>query len=648
MVAAVDHHVAGRFAEAEQLYRQTLAISPEHPDALHNLGYLAYQVGRPDIAVELIGRSVAINPGQVMAQNNLGNALRALGRLDEAAVALGRAQTLQPGSAMVLNNLANVFRDLGKLDKAEAALRRAIKRQPDFAEAHCNLGTVLKDQNKLGGSIASYRRATALKPDYADAFSNLGNALLDRGEFEEAIGAYEQALAIQPDSAVAHFNLGNARLALAQLDLAEASYSRAVAIRPNFWQAYDNRLFALNYSPSRSAEAIYSVYRAYNDDVAAQHQSSWTTHSNDRSPNRRLRIGYVSPDFRAHPVRHFLEPLLHHHDRAQFEIYAYAENDLKDETTNGYRAVVDQWMQTGRVSDQSLADRIRTDQIDILVDLAGHTHGNRLGVFALKPAPISVTWLGYAYTTGLSAIDYFLTDAIMAPPGSEGLFSEKPWRLDGPSYAFRPSLGMGDPGPLPATKASKVVFGSLSRAVRINAETVRVWSALLNRTGGDLVLNSKDFQYPELRDPIITSFASHGIAPGRLRIGYNTPAWDVLRGIDIGLDCFPHNSGTTLFESLTMGVPFVTLVGRPSVGRLGASILTALGRSEWIAETEEAYLEIASNLASDVSKLAQIRAGLRAEMRASLLMNEPRFALTVEAAYHQMWKHWVSTQSRWN
>jgi predicted O-linked N-acetylglucosamine transferase (SPINDLY family) len=254
--------------------------------------------------------------------------------------------------------------------------------------------------------------------------------------------------------------------------------------------------------------------------------------------------------------------------------------------------------------------------------------------------------MGYGYTTGLSAIDYYLTDAACAPPGSDELFAERPWRLETPSFVYQPTAGMGEVGALPALDRGYITFGTLTRAIRINHRTIRVWAELLKAVPGSrLVVDSRSYNFPAEQEQLASRFAEHGIARERLEIGYHTPPWDVLRGIDIGLDCFPHNSGTTLFESAYMGVPFITLAGRPSVGRLGSCILQSLQRTEWIAGSEIEYIAKAAGLAADPVALASIRAGLRDEMERSPLRDEPAFARKVEAAYREMFKTWCEKQA---
>ncbi len=402
-------------------------------------------------------------------------------------------------------------------------------------------------------------------------------------------------------------------------------------------------LFPLNYHPDLGADEIFAAYRAYDAHLGLPLRAGWRAHDNDRNATRRLRVGYVSPDFYEHAVRFFLEPLLAHHDRSAVEVFAYAELAKEDSTTAIFKRYIDHWTPTVGLSDDELAERIRLDKIDILVDLAGHTAKNRLGVFARKPAPVSLSWMGYGYTTGLSAIDYFLTDSASAPLGSESLFAEKPWRLSTPSCAYRPAAQMGPVSPLPAQSRGFVTFGTLTRAVRINHRSIRVWSEILARMpGARLVVNSTSFREPAMRDWLLPKFAARGVETERLEIGYQTPPWDVMRGIDIGLDCFPHNSGTTLCESLYMGIPYVTLAGRPSVGRLGSAMLRGVGHPEWIALSEDEYIEMAVALASDLPKLARLRAGLRAQMEASPLRDEAGFARRVESAYREMFSIWAS------
>ena len=644
LALALQHHQAGRLSEAEALYRQILQAQPNHADALHLLGVIAHQVGKHEIAVQYITRAIALNPTVAEYHSNLGTVYRARGKLEEAVVHYRQALALRPAYAMAHNNLGTAFSEQGKLEEAVVQYRQALALQPAFAEAYNNLGVVLKEQGKLEEALACCRQARALSPTLVAAHNNLGIVLTAQGKLEEAVAAYRRALEIQSDYAEVHNNLGMVLSMQSKLEEAEAAYRRALAIKPDYAEAHGNLLFVLTYDPDKSGEEIFAAYREYDTRFGLPHRRHWRPHCNNRDATRRLKVGYVSSDFCTHPVRHFLEPLLTHHDKRAVEVYAYAEGVREDAVTERYKRYVDHWAPTRGLTDDALAERIRADEIDILVDLTAHTGENRLFVFARKPAPLSMSWLGDGYTTGLTAIDYFLTDEVCAPPGSDSLFAEVPWRLATPGCAYRPAEGMGGISPLPALTKGYVTFGTLTRPVRVNHRTIRVWAALLKRVRGSrLVIDSRNFKEAAMQDALAEKFAAHGIGREQLEIGCHSPPWEVLRNMDIGLDCFPHNSGTTLFETLYMGVPFVTLKDRPSVGRLGSMILEGVGHPEWIAGTEDDYVEIAVALATDLTKLAALRAGLRDEMKVSPLMDEPGFARKVESAYREMWTRWCGS-----
>ncbi len=605
-------HVAearGELSEAERLYRAAIVVDANSADAHMNLGNALSAKGQVPGAVQSYERAIAINPDHAKAHYNLGLAL--------------------------LDSDADV--------RVERHFRTALRLREAFPEAWMGLALVLEAQGDLEGAAESYRRALVIKPDYLEAQVNLGLLYKQHGLLEAAIDCYRKALLIRPDHAESLGDLGNVLQEQGEIDAAIETYQRALILNPDHVGGYGNLLFTLNYHPDKSAEEIFEAYRAFDERFGLPHRGTWRDHSNDRDTTRRLRVGYVSPDFCHHPVRHFLEPLLEHHNKNTVEVYAYAVLAKEDAVTSRYRGYADHWIPTVGLSDAALAERIRADGVDILVDLAGHTAYNRLGVFARRPAPVSVSWLGYGYTTGLSAVDYLLTDSTSAPQGSEHLFSEQPWRLATPGYVYRPAEGMGPVSELPAAQRGYVTFGTLTRSVRLNHRSIRVWAEILNRVeDARLVVDSKNYLDAAMRATLAEKFARHGIARERLELGFHSPPWDLLRGLDIGLDCFPHNSGTTLFETLYMGLPYVTLAGRPSVGRLGSSILEGFGHPEWVAHSEEEYIEKAVALASDWTRLAMLRGGLRAEMEASPLMDGAGFARKVEVAYREMFTTWVA------
>ncbi len=636
---------AGDLALARDTAIEGLRLNPNSAELHHYLGNIHAGNANWGAAVESYSRSLAFQPEHVPVLQSLGDVLKAQGDVAGAIEQYRKVVLLSPANAEARLRLGSALHEHGQLDAALASYEQALALDSTLAEAHSNIGTAFQQRGDLARAIDSHRKAIALKPGFAAAHSNLGNALQEQGDIGEAVASYRQALALQPD-AVAHNNLAGALLAQGRLEEAIAEFSTALGLQRDYAPAQSNLLFALNYHPDKSPGEIFAAYRDFEQYHALPLQRDTVSHSNDRGLNRRLKVGYVSPDFRHHPVRYFLEPLLANHDKSEFEIYAYAEGAVEDGVTDLYRRHADHWISTLGMSNDAIAQRIREDGIDILVDLAGHTGNNRLLVFARKPAPVSLSWLGFGYTTGLTAIDYFLTDATCAPAGCEDLLAEVPWRLATPCYVYRPGESTGTVSPLPALQRGFVTFGTLTRAVRINHRTIRVWSEILQRVPGSrLVVDSQNFKQPRMQTDLAARFAAHGVSPDRLQIGFSFPPWDVLRGLDIGLDCFPHNSGTTLFEMLYMGLPYVTLASRPSVGRIGSSILEGVGHPEWIADSEDAYVEKVVALATDLPRLAKLRGGLRAEMKASLLMDEAGFARKVEHAYHQMFASWIARLS---
>ncbi|WP_158598587.1 bifunctional class I SAM-dependent methyltransferase/glycosyltransferase [Achromobacter sp. K91] len=537
--------------------------------------------------------------------------------------------------------LGTVLRETGKADESLGAFLGALKAGGEDADCYVSTAMSLRALRRPVELDAACRRALELVPDHPQALNVLANCYRSAARFHEAVATFRHILELNPDSIEACGNLGVALADMGDFAGAEEQYLRVLAVQPDSPTVQNAYFFGMNYFPDRTPEEIFEVYRSYDERLCAPHRGFWKPHGNMRNPDRKLRIGYVSPDFRNHPVRLFLAPLMAQHDKSAFEVYAYAQLDQEDEGTAQFKDYADHWLRTNGLSHDALAQRIRDDQIDVLVDLAGHTSQNRLATFARRPAPVQVTWLGFGCTTGLSAIDYILMDDEMAPPGTDHLFVEKPWRLDKTNFAYRPKAGMGEVSDLPALSNGHVRFVTLSRAIRFNYRVVRTWAEILRRVPDSrLVVDSNSYFSERMRSDLLQAFGQHGIAPDRLEIGFHSPPWDVLRGADITLDCFPHNSGTTLFESLYMGLPYVTLAGPLGVGRIGASTLSGLGRREWIAQTEAEYVEKVVAMASDIPELARIRAGLRQEMQASALMDETGFARKVEQAYRDMFKKW--------
>ncbi len=664
-----------KLAEAEQSCRHALKLQPDSSVFLVNLGLILNDQQRFTDAESTFLHAIELNPSLAEAHCGLGITQWKQNKLEEAESASRQALVLKPHYAEAYNTLGCIFDQRKEYHEAEPLYRKALRSKPSYPEALQNLGKTIESQNRFMEAEHYYRQVLEVAPNNAEAFYNLGNTLAREGRHTEAEDVFRAALKIQPAYLQALLNLGNSLREQGLITKAEESYRTALAIEPEynearnnlggilqeqgrlaeseqvfrliiekepyFLNALSNLLFLSNYHPDKSGAEIFQEYLEFEKRFGRPLQAEWPIHSNSKEKFRRLKIGYVSPQFCRHPVCNFLEPLLAWHNKKEFEIFAYAELYKEDDATKRYKAYMDHWIPTKGMTESDMAERIRADGIDILVDLAGHTGHNRLLVFARKPAPISLHWLDFGYTTGLKAIDYYLTDHATVPTEDDGLFSEIPWRIDTPCLAYRPTEGMGEVNTLPAIEHGHITFGSLSRAVRINHRTIRVWSEIMKGVAGShLIINSGNFNDPVMQERLANRFVSYGIERNRLAIGCTSPPWDVLRSIDIGLDCFPHNSGTTLIESLYMGIPFITLAGRPSVGRLGSSVLHGVGHTEWIARTEDEYIDTAIRLAQDLPRLAELRGGLRQKMAKSPLMDEPAFTRKVEAAYREMFSKW--------
>ncbi|MGB7543625.1 MAG: tetratricopeptide repeat protein, partial [Burkholderiales bacterium] len=484
---ALQHHQAGRLSEAEAAYREALAIDPENIDALHFLGVIAFQRAEHERAAELISRALTRNASNAPAHNNLGNVFLAQGKLDEAIACYRKAVELAPDYVDPHFNMGNIFIKMqGKLDEAVACHQRVLTLMPDSPIAHSNLGNMLVEQGKRNEAIACYQKAIELKPDFPEAYSNLGSVLRDQGRLDEAIACYEEALELKPDFPEAHYNLGNVLKDVGRPEDAVRSYRQALALKPDA-QTHSALLFSLNYIPGLCPADIYAEHRDYArclyPIVASQ------LHDNIPDPGRRLRIGYVSGDFRMHPVAHFIEPVLAQHDHDRFEIFCYYNYIQTDAFTERLQNHADGWRDVFALNDEALAGLIRDDAIDILVDLSGHSGKNRLPVFGRKPAPVQATWLGYLNTTGLDAIDYRITDRYASPEGLFDAFhSERLLRLPGSQWCYQPPLNCPEVSAPPSAKTGGVTFAAFSNPAKIGRPVIELWSRLLARVPGSRLL----------------------------------------------------------------------------------------------------------------------------------------------------------------
>ncbi len=675
------HHRAGRSREAEAAYRAILAAEPENPEALHLLGVLEQQRGHLKPAVELMRRAIALRPKVPTYHRNLGTALQAQGDSPGAEACHRAALALNPDFPEAHHSLAEALRTLGRHPEAETHYRAAIRLKPNFVFAHNGLGLALAAQAKLAEAEAQYRtaltqdpkfaqsmtnlahvlelqgrrqeaenefrRALALDPKSLAALVNLGNLLKETGRTTEAARLYTQAIALNPGLAAAHNNLANLYKDSGRAEQALAHFRHALSLEAGFEAAHTNILLTMHYVPGSTPEEIARAHFEWGQRRPAPDR----THANDRDPARALRVAYVSPDLRRHPVASFIEPILEHHDRTRIEAICYATHMRADKTTARLKSLAHGWRDVVGIDDKTLATRIRDDKIDILVELAGHTANHRLGVCALKPTPVQVNYLGYPDTIGLAAIDYRLTDAVADPPGrTERFHAETLVRLPHCYLCYRPPAEAPEVGPLPARASGHVTFGSFNVLAKVHPALVERWARILDAVpGSHLRLKAQPFRDSGVRDYFRGLFARFGIAADRLdlhdHITDSGAHFALYNQVDIALDTDPYNGATTTCDALWMGVPVVTRAGETHVSRMATTMLSAVGLDETIARTPEEYERIAVDLAKDETRLAALRAGLRRRMATSPLMDAPNFVRALEAAYREMWRNWCAGEN---
>ncbi|MFI4940546.1 MAG: tetratricopeptide repeat protein, partial [Burkholderiales bacterium] len=625
---------------------RALALNSRLAEAHINRGAVLKELTRFDEALACFDRAIALNPNLAEAHSNHGFALNKLGRFDDALVSFNRAIALNPNLAEAHNGRGGTLNELGRFDEAIAGFTRAIALQPSLADAYNNRGGVLNELGRFDEASASIRSALALKPDLADAHSNLGSTLKALGRLDEAVACCRRALEINPDLVEAHCNLGNSLQDFGQLDQALACYSRALEIKPDLVEAHSNLLFTRNYLADQPAAILQAEARRFGD-LAARKATPFTVWRNVPEPNRCLRVGLVSGDFCTHPVGYFIENVLAalaSHACGRLELIAYSTHFHADALTERIKACCHAWHSAVGLSDAQLAQQIRDDGIDILIDLSGHTEHNRLTMFAWKPAPVQATWLGYFATTGVAAVDYLIADPWTLPETEEVNFTETIWRLPETRLCFTPPDANADVSPLPALANGTITFGCFNNLTKMNDAVVALWARVLDAVPQSrLFLKSKQLGDASVRQNVLDRFAAHGIGADRLMLEGSSPRLDYFSAyhrVDIALDPFPFPGGTVTVEALWMGVPVLTLAGERFVARQGVGLLMNADLPEWIAADADDYVARAVSHAGDLQRLAALRTGLRQQVLASPIFDAPRFARHFEVALRGMWAQW--------
>lgn len=683
---ALAAHQQGQLAQAEPIYRHVLTLQPRHPDALHYFGVLLLQTGRTQAGADAIQQAITVNPHQPAPHLNLGNALALLGRHADALASYDRALQLEPRYADAHSNRAAALRELGRAEDAVASADRAIALQPGLAEAHCNRANALRDLSRLPQAVACYDHALSLAPQYADAqmnrgialarlnrheeakaafeqvitlvpayaeaHSNLGVVLQEMGRLDDALQRFKQALTLRPDHAEALCSLGVVYQEMGQLEPALASLRQALDITPGFLGARSNLLFTLSYDTRCSPADYLAEARRFGEAVSAgvtpftawPHASTrGKADADDAAPRAALRVGLVSGDLRHHPVGFFLDGILSRLDPARLELIAYFTQVNEDELTERLRSRFKAWQPIAGLNDAQAAQRIHGDGIDVLIDLAGHTAHNRLPVFAWKPAPVQLSWLGYLASTGVPGIDYLLADPVSVPPVHEAHFTEAIWRLPDTVNCFTPpeatpALAVG---PTPALANGYVTFGSFQSVVKITDAMLGLWARILvELPQARLRLQNKQLAQESVRAKLLARLAQAGIAADRVELAGPVPGREAYlathRQVDIILDTFPYNGITTTCEALWMGVPTVTLAGQTLLSRQGASLLSCAGLANWVAFDDASYIALAVRHGADIPALATLRQRLREQVTASPLFDADRFAEAFTVALEGM------------
>ena len=541
------------------------------------------------------------------------------------------------------------FLQSGDLRRAERLLRTLLERFPKDRDVLYPLAQIGFLTGRPDLIVEMMRRCIELDPDDGGAHHNLGDALRSKGHHDEAIVELNTAIRLMPNPAAAHNSLGLVFKDLGRMPESVSAFRTATVLDPSYAVAHSNLLLFSNYQADIGPGELFEEHRRWSAKYETPLQNSGIPHTNDPGPERKLRVGYVSPDLRQHSVAYFLLPLLEHHDRDQVHVTAYANSVAADDITGRIQRSVDAWCAIAGAPHEHVAARIRADQIDILVDLSGHTAEHRLQVFARKPAPVQITWLGYPGSTGLDAMDYRCSDPLADPPGDAlRLSSEQVLLLPRTTWCYQPLSGAPEIGPLPALTAPGITFGSFNNFGKISALTLDMWAEILSQTPGSrLVIKNVAMRSAAIMDQTRQSFARREIAADRLELLSQDQSLAEHLGryndIDVSLDTFPYHGTTTTCESLWMGVPAITLEGPNHASRPGRSLLHNVGLADLVAQAPDEYVDKAVTLAGDLSRLADIRAGLRSRMLESPLMDGPTFAADMEAAYRQAWRTWCGT-----
>lgn len=654
LLAALDLE-GRRWQPAVQRLELAIELFPNNPAYFSNLGLAYRALGATEQSTAAFVRAVALNPELVEASYQLGLSLMEQGEADGARTCLTRAADLRPESFAIQHLLARALAQCKLYERAVGHFHCALALNPKAVQVYVDLMEVLVQLGRFVGANVLGRRALALDPSRTAVRGLLGFVLVEQRRFDEGIAELDRALLENPGSARTLEHLGHALRMTGRLDEAIDCYRRAIANNPRDHRTHSALIFTLAFHPDYGSREILVEARAWAEAHARGRGRFAQSHGNERSSERRLRLGYVSPNFSRHCQRHFMLPLLGAHDRSEFEVVCYSSVPRPDAMTSRHEALADLWRDVHDLDDAALAQRIHEDRIDILVDLTMHMPNHRLLAFAERPAPVQMTWLAYPGTTGLDAIDYRITDPFLDPGagGEDALemaasggsqYAERSLCLPHTFWCFDPLVGEPKVGPLPALEQGYVTFGCLNEFCKVNTATLELWAQVLRAVSGSRLLLLAPLG--SARERVLAVLRGRGVGADRVEFVERLEHAQYLRTygqIDIVLDCLPYNGHTTSLDALWMGAPVVTLVGATIVGRAGLSQARNLGLSELVAETPQDFVRLAQELASDLPRLSALRETLRGRMVASPLMDVAGFARSLEAEYRRAWRYWCMT-----
>ncbi|MCC7370361.1 MAG: tetratricopeptide repeat protein [Chloroflexi bacterium] len=641
---AIVYQQQGDLPAEADAWAQVTALQPGHAAAWRRRGELAYVQDQPELACECLRQCAALAPNDVDVWSNLGVIQLRLWRLADAEASLRRALALQPDSLSAQTNLGAVLVADSRWPEALAALEIVTRRAPDDPKGWLNLGHTFQGLDRFEEALAAFDRALTLAPDLGPAMIGKGDAYQGLSDQHTALRWYEAALRVSPTELILHEHIAAAQQALGQVDAAISTLRHCLTLDPACDRNHSNLIFALDHHEGHGA-AAWDERLAWNRSVSTRTRHLRRPHTNDRTPDRPLRVGYVSADYRFHSAGFAVLPVLKAHDRAKVRVYCYSNVKRHDQITDQARGIADVWHDVERLTDDELAALIRRDEIDILVDLAGHAADNRLPVFAQAPAPVQVTAWGYATGTGLETVQYFLVDPYIVPPDARRWYTEEIITLP-TLMCYEAPCGLPPLSESPFLSHGHVTLGAFNRLEKISTATRETWARLLAATPNAHLVVKTGGRTAQGRQSLVDELVARGAPRDRITILGATPQYEnliALGEIDILLDTFPHGGGITSIEALLMGTPVVTMLGERVSGRVSASFLNTLGLDDLVARTPDAYIATVQRLAADREQLLHERTTLRERILASPMGDPAIFTAALEAVYRGLWQRWCQS-----